>query len=91
MWDDIVARRLKVGLTGREKSMSEKNVVNGVISKSHPKSWFERFHIDSKKGWHLFHEDRYGSTIILQMMSCGDLVVIAECVSREDYEANNEV
>ena len=71
--------------------MSEKSVVNTIISKSHPKSWFERFQIDSKKGWHLFHEDRYGSTIILQMMSCDGLVVIAECVSKEDYEAKNGV
>ena len=71
--------------------MSEKNVVSGVISKSHPKSWFERFHIDSYSATQLFNASRSGLTIILQMIVCDGLIVIAECVSREDYEANNEV
>ena len=71
--------------------MSEKSVVNTIISKSHPKSWFERFQIDSYNATRLFNESRSGSTIILQMMVCDGLVVIAECVSKEDYEAKNEV
>ena len=35
------------------------------------KSWFERLNLNS---------------IVLQMVICGDMEVIAECVHRKDYE-----
>ena len=82
------------------------NAVSGAILKNHPKSWFRRFHLQSKVaekllvdgghkaidsskftseyGWE--NPDPEHDIIVLQMMLCGDMEVIAECVYRKDYD-----
>ena len=81
----------------------EINAVTGAILKNHPKSWFERFNLKSRRAELLFREggykfskyddnaDKTGITI-LQMVICGDMEVMAELVYTKDYEAeiNNE-
>lgn len=86
------------------------NAVTGGILKNHPKSWFERFHLKSKRAEALLTEGghiggteyiNYGGSygchtkpvhdpekdvVILQMMICGDMEVIAECVYQRDYD-----
>ena len=75
------------------------NAVTGAILKNHPKSWFERFHLQSNRAKALFQEGghkaytRYGDTrdpendiTILQMVICGDMEVMAELVYTKDYE-----
>ena len=76
------------------------NAVTGAILKNHPKSWFERFHLKSDRanellveGGHIgkekydYDKDCYYTIkkiIVLQMVICGDMEVIAECVYAED-------
>lgn len=95
------------------------NAVSGAILKNHPKSWFERFHLQSKRadkllteGGHkaqkshsaeykyqypreryhtVWEDDPDNDIIVLQMMICGDMEVLAECVHRSDYEITSEV
>lgn len=78
------------------------NAVSGAILKNHPKSWFKRFHLQSDTAKELFaeggHKAYYGShswerertpdkdITILQMVICGDMEVVAECVYTKDYE-----
>lgn len=74
------------------------NAVTGAILKNHPKSWFERFNLKSrraeellKEGGHTFwiYSDDYQNKIgitILQMVVCGDMEVMAELVYTKDYE-----
>ena len=91
------------------------NAVTGAILKNHPKSWFERFHLTSKRaekllteGGHKNIEKKYSGIgyygthsyddfevpekdiIVLQMVICGDMEVLAECVYRKDYEIKTE-
>lgn len=78
------------------------NAVTGAILKNHPKSWFERFHLNSerakllfKEGGHKFgyydvNNGKIGITI-LQMVICGDMEVMAELVYTKDYEMEIEV
>jgi hypothetical protein len=77
------------------------NAVTGAILKNHPKSWFERFHLDSPRakqllteGGHKYDEYRqdvwytkYGGITVLQMVICGDREVMAELVYTNDYNA----
>ena len=79
------------------------NAVTGAILKNHPKSWFERFNLNSERAKSLFKEgghkfwiydnenkDKIGITI-LQMVICGDMEVMAELVYTKDYEMSVEV
>ena len=82
------------------------NAVTGAILKNHPKSWFERFHLNSARAKSLLCEGGHSATkrtynddfrcsmtekdpgnniIVLQMVICGDMEVIAECVHEKDY------
>ena len=81
------------------------NAVTGAILKNHPKSWFECFHLESKRAARLLTE---GGDIgkrqeypynkewlckpitVLQMVICGDMQVLAECVYTEDLEQKDE-
>ena len=56
------------------------NAVTGAILKNHPKSWFERFHLNSSRAKSFLTEGGHSRIIILQMVVCGDMEVIAECV-----------
>ena len=66
------------------------NAVAGAILKNHPKSWFERFHLKSQRANKLLYEGNNKNIIVLQMVICGDMEVIAECVYCEDYEQKIE-
>lgn len=90
------------------------NAVTGAILKNHPKSWFERFNLDSnrakallREGGHKATKKEYGrgdyrglngydvhdsdkDITILQMVICGDMEVMAECVYTKDYEIKEE-
>lgn len=82
------------------------NAVTGAILKNHPKSWLERFHLNSERAKSLLCEGGHSATkrtynndfrcsmtekdpenniIVLQMVICGDMEVIAECVHEKDY------
>jgi len=87
----------------------EINAVTGAILKNHPQSWFERFHLKSKRAEDLLTEgghqamktvyndgpyrldrtvnDPDKNIIVLQMMICGDMEVLAECVYAKDYNS----
>lgn len=92
-------------------SSTKINAVTGAILKNHPKSWFEKFHLDSERakklmaeGGYKGHKNEYSWTdsrgyeyyrdvenpenaiTVLQMVICGDMEVIAECVYTKDYE-----
>lgn len=60
------------------------NAVSGAILKNHPKSWFERFHLNSGRADQLFVSGSH--TVILQMVVCGEMQVMAELVYRKDLE-----
>ncbi len=79
------------------------NAVTGAILKNHPKSWFERFHLDSYRagqllveGGHKFSDsyryqaEKHGGITILQMVICGDREVMAELVYTKDYYNEGE-
>ena len=81
------------------------NAVTGAILKNHPKSWFECFDLNSKRANRLLTEGGdtgkrqeypyqdywlYKPITVLQMVICGDMQVIAECVYTEDLEQKDE-
>lgn len=72
---------------------------SGGIYKTYPQSWFKRFHLNSEFSKALFkspHErNKYENDkdvnedyIILQMVICGDMEVIAELITKQDFEKN---
>lgn len=78
------------------------NAVTGAILKNHPKSLFERFNLKSQRAERLLNEGgdrgpyvnfRYDGSraiTVLQMVICGDMEVLAECVYTKDYEIKEE-
>ena len=88
------------------------NAVTGAILKNHPKSWFERFNLNSDRAKSLLKEGGYkgakrvqseyfsdvfnvvdnpdNAITVLQMVVCGDMEVLAECVYTKDYEPTIE-
>ena len=62
------------------------NAVTGAILKNHPDSWFERFHLRSARANQLLQEG-VGNIVVLQMVVCGDMEVMAECVYRKNFES----
>lgn len=87
---------------GNKLSQSLKiNAVSGSILKNHPKSWFMLLDLNSIDANEVLavggHKARiWGSSsynpdkdiIVLQMMMCGEMKALAECIYRKDYEAN---
>lgn len=64
------------------------NSISGTLVKSHPDSWFERFHLKSNRADSRF--DQSAKLITLQTMVVGDMEVLAEVVRKEDYFAESE-
>ena len=60
------------------------NAVTGAILKNHPKSWFERFHLKSSRADNLLNSSQ-SEVVVLQMVMCGDMEVMAECIWKRDY------
>lgn len=57
---------------------------SGGIYKTYKESWFKKFHLESPLAKALFEPDE--STIILQMVICGENEVIAELIRKEDFD-----
>lgn len=66
------------------------NAVSGLILKNHPKSWFSRFHLQSRAAECRLCESGNKDIVVLQMLICGDMEVIAELVRKEDLESGDE-
>lgn len=71
------------------------NAVSGTLVKNHPKSFFERFHLNSEYAKQALssephiRETRYSPktpVIVLQIMVVGDMEVIAEIVRESEYD-----
>lgn len=60
------------------------NACSGGIYKTYKESWFKRFHLESSLAKALFRSDE--STIILQMVICGENEVMAELIRKEDFD-----
>ena len=69
------------------------NAVSGNITKTYPKSFFQRFHLKSTMAENLLSSSPalgsgYSKTPVqvIQMMMCGDMEVIAEIITQSDYD-----
>ena len=71
------------------------NACSGGIYKTCKESWFVRFNLKSTFAYNLFKEKGYiyndrsdtnKSVVALQMVICGDMEVIAEIISKEDFD-----
>lgn len=60
------------------------NACSGGIYKTYKESWFTRFGLKSCMARSLFEPNE--STIILQMVICGEDEVIAELIYKEDFD-----
>jgi len=60
------------------------NACSGGIYKTYKESWFDRFYLTSSIADGLFQSNK--STIILQMVICGENEVIAELIKKEDFD-----
>ena len=60
------------------------NAVTGMIAKNYRKSWFKQFHLQSRFADTIFCAN--ANTIIVQMMMCGDMVVVAELITAKDLD-----
>lgn len=92
------------------------NAVTGAILKNHPKSWFERFHLQSERaealltegghkgfdrkwyrgdgyreGCYKNEENHDKDIVVLQMVICGEMEVLAECVYAKDLIQKVEI
>ena len=68
------------------------NAVSGTLNKTFRKSFFKRFHKDSRTADYVFNVykprvEEYGNEIVvLQIMLCGDKEFLAELIYKEDYD-----
>lgn len=72
------------------------NAVNGTIIKSYPKSFFEKFNLNSQFAKEVLNASPFIETgisknheepiVVLQMMICGDMEVIAEIMFKKDFD-----
>lgn len=66
------------------------NAVSGTLVKTFRKSFFKRFHMNSRMADCIFDEDEpslHGAEIVvLQIMLCGNNELLAEIIYKEDYD-----
>ena len=62
------------------------NACSGGIYKTYKESWFERFHLKSSRSEKLLSNNEYSHIIVLQMVICGDMEVMAELITKQDFE-----
>ena len=75
----------------------------GLLQKSHPHSFFKRFHINSDMAeWVLSdtpclkqrtgcaHYEKYMDVVVLQIMSFGDNELLCELVDAKEFEADGK-
>ena len=65
------------------------NAVSGTITKTYMKSWFECFHVKSNKAETVFWSDY--SKVVLQVILCGDGFLIAEMITKPDFEEATQI
>lgn len=59
------------------------NSVSGILIKTHPYSWFERYHLKSNLAERRLSESSKVTT--LQTMIVGDMEVLSEAIYTTDY------
>lgn len=74
------------------------NACSGGIYKTYPKTFMCRFHLQSKLANSLLgpnpiynfstneYESKWKEVVILQMVICGDMEVMAEIITKEDFD-----
>ena len=70
------------------------SAVSGTLVKTSPKSFFEKFHINSDMSNWIFDSSprlksdygKFKSVVVLQVMLCGDGELIAEIMWKDDYD-----
>lgn len=60
------------------------NAVSGGIYKTYRESWFERFHLKSKRAEYLLNANK--NCIVLQLVVCGDMEVMTELIDSDDLD-----
>lgn len=69
------------------KNVQTVNAVSGTLVKSHPKSYFMLGHANSRSTDSLMgHSDK----VVLQAMLIGDMYLMYEVVSKDDYELRGD-
>lgn len=76
--------------TGGNIKQTITNLPSGTLMKTHPKSWFKKYHLESPMANRLHTKD--GDFIILQSMLVGDKEVLSELVDKKEFlsEVANE-
>lgn len=76
--------------TGGNIKQTITNLPSGTLMKTHPKSWFKMYHLESPFANRLHAED--GKTVILQSMLVGNKEVLSELVDKKEFlkEVANE-
>ena len=65
--------------------------VQGTLVRSHKKSKFQRFHLDSEYATNLFNGyGKYADIVPLQFMIVGDRTILMEYVDKADLEERRE-
>ena len=59
------------------------NAVSGTIAKNYKDSFFKRFHLNSSFAGYVLCE--HSDYVVLQMMMCGDMEVLAELMTKSDF------
>lgn len=77
--------------TGGNIKQTITNLPSGTLMKTHPKSWFKMYHLESPLANSLHTED--GDTVILQSMLVGDKEVLSELVDKKEFlnEVENDL
>lgn len=76
--------------TGGNIKQTITNLPSGTLMKTHPKSWFKMYHLDSPFA-NKIHDEK-SVVVTLQSMLVGDMKVLSELVKKDDFlkEVANE-
>lgn len=76
--------------TGGNIKQTVTSLPRGTLMKTHPKSWFKKYHLESPMANSLHTKN--GDIIILQSMLVGDKEVLSELVDKKEFlnEVGNE-
>ena len=86
-----------------DQSVNIKPACCGLLQKSHPRSFFKRFHINSDMAEWVLSEtpclkkrtgcarcETYMDVVVLQIMSFGDNELLCELVDAKEFEADGK-
>lgn len=76
--------------TGGNIKQTVTSLPRGTLMKTHPKSWFKKYHLESPMANSLHTKN--GDIIILQSMLVGNKEVLSELVDKKEFlkEVTNE-